>query len=185
MSQSKPDFYVGWVTTTLCVLAAAVTYSISTVSDDPPDVRGMTPATVGRITPAFSLVSEDGRLFRLSSFQGRPVLLFFLCGCRPCQQVAKALNNLQLHGLKSIAVLGITEIGPGDAHSFRERTGFSFPVLLDSDGRVARTCGVANCPALRLLDERGSVRVTTSLGQPNAQECLRILAHLNRAVEAF
>ena len=65
-------------------------------------------------------------------------------------------------------ILGITSMGPGDALSFHERTGFHYPLLLDADGSVARAYAITQCPTLWFVDAHGYARAKLAPGSKTA-----------------
>lgn len=107
------------------------------------DVNAMPEA--GMEAPDFSLPSGSGEEITLSSYRGRPVVLYFYPkddtpGCTvEAKAFRDALEEFEAH---DAVVLGVS---PDDAEShckFSEKFGLNFPLLCDRDHDVADTYGV-------------------------------------------
>jgi len=98
----------------------------------------------GDTAPDFTLAADDGKKLKLSSFKGRPVVLYFYpkddtpgctveaCGFRDSHQELGKLGAV---------VLGVS---PDDAAShgkFRDKFKLNFPLLADPDHAVAEKYG--------------------------------------------
>jgi peroxiredoxin len=150
--------YGVWLATALCLGALVVLQSWERKSDKPDRPTAEARVEVGRPGPVFQLSSVDDTTYNLASFRGRPVLLFFLCGCASCRQAARALSRGDWHSTTDLVIMGITALGPGDAHAFCHQTRFRYPVLLDTQGKTALAYRVQNCPVFWLLDSAGIAR---------------------------
>jgi thioredoxin-dependent peroxiredoxin len=87
----------------------------------------------------FVLKDQDGRDLRLSSFSGRPIVLFFYPkDLTPgCTIQAKGLRDLSEEFAKHNAVVVGVSLDPPDRHQeFQETCGLGFPLLSDPEGRV-------------------------------------------------
>lgn len=65
----------------------------------------------GHTAPPFSLAGSDGKRHNLSQYRGRPVVLFFFCGCVWCEQCARAWGQIQRSG-----ALSAPKSSPNSAH---------------------------------------------------------------------
>jgi len=100
---------------------------------------------IGMRAPAFSAESSLGPQLQLADFLGKEVIVLFypkdntpVCTKELCQ-FQDAYASLQA---KSVEVLGI---GKGDLNShrnFSNKFQFSFPLLFDEDGKIAKSYGV-------------------------------------------
>ncbi len=110
--------------------------------------------SLGLPLPAFSLPDTDGHLHGLAELRGKPVALFFFCGCRPCHDCARLWAQVQANGdlggkqQSSVVVFS----GPAaDARKFAADTGLDPAqtlVLADPDDRVTSAYGVRQCPRI-------------------------------------
>lgn len=126
----------------------------------------------GDAAPDFVLRDADGKDVRLSSFSGRPIVLYFYPKDHTpgCTIEAKRFRD----AYEAIAGHGATVVGVSldDAEShcgFRDKHGIPFPLLSDPDGRVhdlyeawrttllgKSSLGMRRCTYL--IDEDGIIR---------------------------
>jgi thiol-disulfide isomerase/thioredoxin len=87
----------------------------------------------------FSLDSLDGSKVTLSSFKGKVVLLsFWATWCGPCKQEMPAMEKLyQKLKAKGFVVLAVDMMeDKATVAAFVKKSGYTFPILLDSTGEV-------------------------------------------------
>jgi peroxiredoxin Q/BCP len=98
----------------------------------------------GDAAPEFSLPDQQGRLVSLGDFRGRNLLVYFYpradtpgCTRQACsiRDAREALADLGL------AVVGISPDMPDKQKKFDDKYGLAFPLLADSDHRVAEAYG--------------------------------------------
>jgi thioredoxin-dependent peroxiredoxin len=94
--------------------------------------------------PAFSLVSDAGKKVKLSDFKGQPVVLYFYpkddtpgctkeaCAFRDASQDLKKLGAV---------VLGVSPDNVDSHVKFRDKFNLNFPLLADTDHKVAEAYG--------------------------------------------
>jgi peroxiredoxin Q/BCP len=99
----------------------------------------------GQPAPAFSLVDQNGNTVKLKDFKGRKVMLYFYpradtpgcttqsCAVRDARQDMKKLN---------VDVLGLSPDTPEDQKKFDVKFSLGFPLLADTEHRVAEAYGV-------------------------------------------
>ncbi len=150
----------------------------------------------GQPAPGFSLPDQDGNVVKLSDFKGRKVLLYFYpkadtpgcttqsCAVRDARQDMKKL---------SVDVLGLSPDNPADQKKFDLKYSLGFPLLADTDHRVAEAYGAwgektnygkTSMGIIRssfLIDEKGRVqrawyKVKPEDTVPRAKEALEELA---------
>jgi thiol-disulfide isomerase/thioredoxin len=110
---------------------------------------------------AFSLVDTTGKTWRLADLRGRAVLLnFWATWCPPCRAEMPTLQQVaDVYGPDKLLVLAINFKEPAErALKFVKSTGLTLPVLLDTDGRMARQWGVSVFPTTLTVDHRGQPR---------------------------
>jgi len=110
--------------------------------------------------PDFSLYDINGKMFKLSSQKGNPVIMFFgttWCpACRSGMPYYKALyDKYAKRGLKFLYI-DINESAKRVAR-FAKKNSFPYIVLLDSDGSVANNYNITGVPTLFLIDKNGNI----------------------------
>ena len=133
--------------------------------------------------PAFQLQDLNGNDVSLDAYRGKVVLLhFWATFCIPCLGEMPVLESLwREYGGEGLVILGIagdrghTEI----VRKFAEKTGVSFPVVHDSDGRVRNQYEVAALPTSYLVGRDGKISGraigTRSWDEPGGREVIETL----------
>ncbi len=115
----------------------------------------------GYTAPDFSLQSLDGRMISLSAQKGKPVVLVFVASwCEVCREempmMVEAFRAHRIHDLVFLGVDSFEDRAP--VQQFRDEFQIPFPLLLDSDGAVARRYKVKGTPTNLFIDRSGIVR---------------------------
>ena len=133
--------------------------------------------------PAFQLQDLNGNDVSLEIYRDKVVLVhFWATFCIPCLGEMPVLESLwQQYGGEGLVVLGIagdrgnTEI----VREFAEKTGVSFPVVHDADGRVRNQYEVAALPTTYLVGRDGKISGravgTRSWNEPGGREIIETL----------
>ncbi|NTW77591.1 MAG: redoxin domain-containing protein [Syntrophaceae bacterium] len=126
--------------------------SFKTVNQDAPDA------------PDFSLRDLQGKVFKLSNYRGKPVLIFFgTTWCPSCRKELAAYKEIyQIYtkrGLE-VAYINIME-SQAKVARFAKANALPFRVLLDEDGAVGTSYSVVGVPTLVLIDKKGKFIKTT------------------------
>jgi peroxiredoxin Q/BCP len=104
----------------------------------------MASPSVGDRAPEFSLPGTEGKDYRLSDYRGRPVVIVFYPGddTPTCTKQLNSYNDdlAQFDGLGA-QVLAISAQSVDSHESFRAKYRFGFPLLADTDKRVASLYG--------------------------------------------
>lgn len=108
----------------------------------------------------FSLPADDGKIYRLSDYKGKVVILnFWATWCPPCRREMPSLEKLwQKIKNQDMVVLAIN-VGE-NADTIFEFTGnypVSFPLLMDKDGKVIKDYPAQGLPTTYIIDPRGIV----------------------------
>jgi len=116
----------------------------------------------------FSLPALTGENVSLSALKGKVVFLnFWATWCGPCRAEMPSMEALyQSYKEQGLEILAVNcgEAGPG-VLAFMNNNKLSFPVLLDSDGKVSQTYGVQAIPSSFIINREGNIisRVVGSL----------------------
>ena len=136
-----------------------------------------------RIAPAFQLPDLNGKIVSLEAYQGKVVLVhFWATFCVPCLEEMPVLESLwQEYGREGLVILRIAgDRGNTDiVREFAEKTGVSFPVVHDQDGRVRNQYEVVALPTTYLVgrDAKISGRAigTRSWDEPGGRAVIEAL----------
>jgi len=112
----------------------------------------------------FELQDLSGVNRRLSDYRGKVVFLnFWATWCGPCRFEMPSMEKLYRHykdeGLEIVAVNLQEDLG--SVQRFVEEYGLSFPVLLDTTGRIGATYGARSIPTTYIVDREGFVLAGT------------------------
>jgi peroxiredoxin Q/BCP len=95
--------------------------------------------------PDFEIPDQDGKTVRLSDFRGKKILLYFYpkantpgCTLQSCS-VSRAREDLASIG---VAVLGMSPDKPSSQKRFDSLFNLGFPLLCDTEHKVAEAYGV-------------------------------------------
>jgi peroxiredoxin len=128
------------------------------------------PLELGHRAPDFGeLKGADGRSWRLSSFDDKPVLalVFISNGCPTVSVYNDRLIDLQsTYGDGGLQVVALNSnnpyLSPTDSYSEMvkrlDATGYTFPYLKDEDGTVARSYGAMTTPHAFVFDSDRRLR---------------------------
>ena len=122
-----------------------------------------TPIQLGTAAPDFSLADTAGRTVSRADFDGRPLLVMFICN--HCPYVKHVADELRRTGEDYGERAGIIAINSNDADAYpedspakmaeeRRERGYPFPYLYDASQAVARAYGAACTPDLFLFDAK-------------------------------
>jgi peroxiredoxin len=126
----------------------------------PPGIR------VGTQAPEFTLKDPQGKTYKLQDYRGKKVVLldFGRFTCQPCRNVVQDLEKLhQKYKDQGVQIFSVNLDGPLAARVVPkgiEEFKLTFPVLLDTDYKVAQSYKVEVIPFLVLIDLQGVVRYT-------------------------
>ena len=117
------------------------------------------PIEPGRSAPAFSLPALAGDVsLSLESLRGNVVLLnFWATWCKPCEDEMPAMESLYRElGGKDFELIAVSvDDDRREVEEFVARMGLTFPILLDSEKRVADAYQSHRFPESYLIDRRG------------------------------
>jgi peroxiredoxin len=117
--------------------------------------------TVGMQAEDFSLFDLEGKSQSLSHYRGKIVLInFWATWCKSCTTEMPAMQASfdKLHE-KGFVVLAINELeDDATVRAHIKQHGYTYPVLMDRDNKVANQFGVFGLPVSVFVDEKGAVQ---------------------------
>lgn len=122
--------------------------------------------------PAFTLQTTDGHELTLSDFIGTVVMInFWATWCGPCVDEMPFIQAVfEEWPQEDLALLTINVSDTkAEAQSFLDAGGFTFPVLIDSGGRVAAEYDATTIPRTFFIDTRGIIQYVRE-GDFNSKE---------------
>jgi len=128
---------------------------------DPATERRTESPLLGRLAPAVQGTTLDGEAYELVDLRGRWVLVnFFATWCTPCvvehpELVAFAAEHAAIGDAAVVSVLYDDE--PDAAREFFQERGGDWPVVIDADGSIGVSYGVARVPESFLVAPDGTV----------------------------
>lgn len=121
-------------------------------------------ASPGALAPDFAARDIEGNDVRLASHIGKDVVLldFYATWCEPCVQELPHLRKLyDVNKSKGFQILAISVDGPetvANVPGFSHRNKVEFPMLIDTDGRIASLYNPRRAaPYSVLIDRKGKV----------------------------
>lgn len=118
-------------------------------------------AELGQPAPDFTLLDLDGKPVTLSALRGQTVLVnFWASWCVPCRRETPDLVDTYLERVGSgFIVVGVNlQEAAKPARAFAEKYGVTYPVVLDSDGAVAKAYRLSGLPESWIVDSQGILR---------------------------
>lgn len=181
-----PRTRLEWTLVTIIVAILGIVW-ISLTRVDPAAINptGKPPSPdVGHPAPDFTLNNLSGEPLTLSDLKGHPLVLnFWATWCGPCRAEIPALQAAsELIGDHGV-ILGINVQEPSlTVSDFALVHNLTYPIVLDSDARIARLYQVQAYPTTYFIDSRGVVDelYTGSLNAPLIQRRIRDLSQVDQ-----
>ncbi len=121
----------------------------------------------GKKAPAFALKDQDGKVRKLSEFNGKYVVLFFYpkddtpgCTVEACTFEA-GLKGFEKAGA---VVLGVSILDSASKAKFAKKHGLTFPLLADEDNAVAEAYGAWQEKSMYGKKYHGVARISYLIG---------------------
>jgi thiol-disulfide isomerase/thioredoxin len=141
------------------------------------------PHMLGKVAPAFTLVTLDGKKVSLSDYKGRPVLVnFWGTWCAPCKIEMPWFEEFRKqYAAQGFEILGLTDdVDAGNAAIAKvvKKTGVTYPILL-TDGKVQKAYGGLDYLPVSFYVDKNGVVVDETAGLGSKDE---IEAHIKKAI---
>jgi peroxiredoxin len=130
------------------------------VETPPPTPTEETGIEPGDLAPDFHLPGLELEEITLSEHRGHRMLLnFFTSWCVPCRKEMPGVQSqYEKHAKHDWVVIGVSIQEPtGDVVAFRDELGLTFPLALDTSGRVAYEYAVQGTPTNIMIDRDGRI----------------------------
>lgn len=108
--------------------------------------------------PDFALQGEDGKTYRLADYRGKLVILsFWATWCPPCRFEMPSMERAwQKLKDKNIIILAVNVGETADViFEFTGSYPMSFPIPMDSDGRVVKDYPITGLPTTYIISPAG------------------------------
>jgi thiol-disulfide isomerase/thioredoxin len=158
--------------------------AIASPSDDLFAKAGFSVPSREIMSTDFSLETLQGKKVSLASESGKVVVLsFWATWCVPCQQDMPEMQALyqDLKG-KGFEILAVDVLeDKATVQSFLKAHGYTFPVLLDTDGKVAGIYAAQGLPTNYVIDSKGRILArVVGIGGPTwtSPEMRALFGHL-------
>ncbi|HEY1219850.1 MAG: TlpA disulfide reductase family protein [Bryobacteraceae bacterium] len=163
------------------LLAKFVRYEhVQISSDDPQFAAAMNKLEADdqrRLSANFTLTDLTGKSWSLRELRGKVVLVnFWATSSAFCPQEMPDLEALDRRfGPLGLIILGITDEDAAKVAPFVAEHRFSYPILLDADGKVRETFAVDGVPRSFVYDREGRL-VAQAIGPRTQRQFLAMLA---------
>jgi peroxiredoxin len=109
------------------------------------------------MAPELSGLTLEGHAVSLADYRGAPLLLhFWATWCSVCALEQDSIDALARD--HQVLTIALQSGDAGDVRRHLQREGLNFPVLLDSQGRIAGRYGVKGVPATLIIGPGGHIR---------------------------
>jgi thiol-disulfide isomerase/thioredoxin len=148
-----------------------------------PDTDLETPKMLGKVAPAFTLATLDGKKVSLSDYKGRPVLVnFWGTWCAPCKIEMPWFEEFRKqYAAQGFEILGLTDdVDAGNEAIAKvvKKTGVTYPILL-TDGKVQKSYGGLDYLPVSFYVDKNGVVVEQTAGLGSKDE---IEAHIKKTI---
>lgn len=169
---------------TLCIcalialLAAVAAGLVTSLVTDDGDAEAAPEATLtpSQEAPDIPLTRFDGSETSLADYRGQALVVnFWSTTCQPCVQEMPDLEAVHTSLGEDVAFLGVnTRDSPEAAQALAERTGVTYDLVRDVDGRLSRALKVTTLPVTMLVAPDGTVMDTIRRRVSSERLCEKI-----------
>ena len=137
-------------------------------------------AKQGGTVTDFTIGSLDGDPIALADYEGDVIIMnFWATWCPPCRAEMPGINRFyEAYKDDGLVVLAINEEESAETvRPFIQSNEFSFPILLDIEGRVAQQYSTRSFPTTFIIDREGVIQHVQT-GEISEDELARIVLPL-------
>jgi cytochrome c biogenesis protein CcmG/thiol:disulfide interchange protein DsbE len=172
-------FWRHWNLMTLLILVASAAWIWTSRADPQATTNGGIPAPIqGFKAPDFKLNTLQGGSVQLSDLRGKPVLVsLWASWCPPCKAEMPAFEKVYRQyadqGLTILAVNASNQDSQAEAQAFVQANDLTFPILLDTQGRVSQLYDLRSLPTSFFIGRDGVIQEVV-VGGPLSEAGLQI-----------
>lgn len=118
--------------------------------------------------PDFELEDQFGQVHKLSDYEGKTIFLnFWATWCPPCRaempDIQKLYEESPKEGEDAVIILGVAGPDMGNEKTkegvaqFLEENGYTYPVLMDTEGTLFSDYGISAFPTTFMIDREGNI----------------------------
>lgn len=122
------------------------------------------PAEPGLTAPDFAIKDVYGKEFKLSDFKGKIVVLEWVnkgcpvsLGAHEKQQMQKTYKKYAAKGVVWLGIDSTEGAKPDENRVYAAEQGLAFPILHDTDAKVANAYGAKRTPHMFVIDKEGKL----------------------------
>ncbi len=118
---------------------------------------------LGRIAPDFTLKEIEGQKLNLKTVISKnkvTIVNFWATWCPPCRaEIPEFIEFAKKYKTEKVALLAVNiKEDSKKVKEFAKEAGMNFPILLDSDGKVAEAYQIYAVPTTFFIDSSGKIR---------------------------
>jgi cytochrome c-type biogenesis protein CcmF len=136
------------------------------------DVGRAAQTRIGQPAPDLTLNLLDGSTLALADLRGQVVVVnIWATWCEPCRDELPDLQDIwEAYGERGAVVVGVAfEDDAGQVLEMARELGLTYPLGVDTDGRIATSFGVTGVPETFVIDPQGRI-ARVFIGQVNAAQ---------------
>ncbi len=135
----------------------------------------------GEKAPDFETIDLHGNPHRLSDFKGKVVMLYFWADWCPACKKEFPETQEYYRKLKSddFELIAINVSQPREtSEEFQRKYKATFPMLLDTDGKISKQYGIEELPTNYFIDPEGKIarRIVGWIGEPQVKVMINQLS---------
>lgn len=138
------------------------------------EFEGAQNKSVGKVFPDFKLVDIFNDEYDSKNLQGKILIVnFWEHWCPPCIKEMPLIESLyeDVYTDEYVQILTVTT-NKDKAFEIVEENSYSFPVLIDEEGKLANTLGVESIPRTFVVDKQGAIAAVYMGYHPDIKETL-------------